>query len=112
MPELARGVYSGEGSDLPPYLEGSRRLLTTGDVAHLCGFSGRWVTALAESGQLSPAFHSLKHRHGRWEPFLLFEAEEVDRYMRNRGNALPRRAPREPRQLRLQLFQTITGGKA
>lgn len=111
MALLAKGVYHEErGDGLAKHLEGVPRLLTTGDVSHLLGVSQLWVRELAQRRELGVAAFTAKERKRSqgWEPFLLFEPAEVERYDAARqGNR--RVIRREPLQLRL--LMGIQGGK-
>jgi hypothetical protein len=84
-------------------------VLTTGDVAHALGCSIRWVSDLAHEGKIRPRHFWRQYRHGRWEPHLLFTEDEVARYQRSLSRRVEQR--RNPRQLRLQLFGSIKGGR-
>lgn len=103
MPELARIAWTP-----PEFLAGVGELLSTGEVAQILGCSQRWAWELSRSGRLRPVGYFRHWRHGRWEPHLLFERSEVERYLALGTTNVERR--REPQQLRLMLG--IRGGRA
>lgn len=102
----ALSVNPHPDQEIPDYLEGVKRLMFTGDVAHGIAASVNWVHELVQQKLLTPCGYVDKERRGRTERFLLFDPEEVERYLAHKGRP---RMSKEAFQLSLRMV--IPGGR-